>query len=86
MKTYRTLDKELYGYIVFFARTMCHVLLIVSLGYMIWPLFGIHWILLPIGFAFFAQALWGLSKKNCGRKTVKVYSDHIEILGHNKKI
>ena len=84
MKTYRVLDKELYGFIVYFARTMCYVLLIVSLGYMIWPLFGMHWILLPLGFAFFVHSLWGLSKK-CGRKTVKVYSDYIEIFSHNKK-
>lgn len=84
MKTYRVLDKELYGFIVYFARTMCYILLIVSLVFMIWPLFGMHWILIPIGFSYFAQALWGLSKKNCGRKTVKVYSDHIEIFVRKK--
>lgn len=85
MQLYRTLDKDLYYFIVYFARVVLFLLLLASFGFMIWPFFGMHWSIALIMSPYFVFSLWGLTRKN-GRKAVKIYPDHIEIFGHNKKI
>lgn len=85
MKLYRTLDKELYACIVYYTRIMAYLMLLVSLGYMIWPFWGMHWITALIVSPFFVISIWMITRKS-GRKAVKIQPDHIQIFYGKRKL
>ena len=84
MKKYRTLEKDIYFLIVYYAKAMSYLLLIVTLVFLVWAFFCLPWIIAVLHFPYQFMAIRGISNRN-GRKTVEIYPDCIRIFDYKGK-